>query len=218
MAIVIPPLAYGTGTKWYKHLGNRSNTIDDRLVECIVLALHSGFNHLDTAELYGTEREVGAALQRYFKERGKTRKDVFITAKVTFPDNLLQRFNDTINRLGPAVEGYVDLYLLHSPLWDYTPSSPLPMSLVWSQMESLVSSNRVKAIGVSNFQSQDLKALRDVNPTILPACNQIEFHAYLQEPELIQFCKEAFPDMRISAYGPLAPVLGFAGKGRVKEV
>ncbi len=80
---VIPALAYGTGTKWFKREGNAaSSDINQELVESIVSALRSGFTHIDTAEVYGTEPEVGKALEIYFKETGKSRSSVYITTKV----------------------------------------------------------------------------------------------------------------------------------------
>ncbi|ORY52571.1 Aldo/keto reductase [Rhizoclosmatium globosum] len=215
----MPRLAFGTGTKWYKTNGNESRDIREDFVECVVSALEAGFTHIDTAEMYGTEREVGVALDRFLSKSGKKRSDVFITAKIADPANLSLRCKQSLERLGPAMAGYIDLYLLHSPFWDYfSPDSSQPMKTVWTELESLVHSGLVRSIGVSNFRIQDLQALADTNPSIPPACNQIEHHAYLQQLDLIQFGKTVFPGMQVSAFGQLRPLQYFAEKGDVKAV
>ncbi|KAI8612180.1 NADP-dependent oxidoreductase domain-containing protein [Chytriomyces sp. MP71] len=218
--MTIPQLAFGCGTIWYRHKGNEAGDMNATLVECILNALRSGFRHFDTAELYGTEREFGRALLLWVQEsEDNKRSDVFVAAKATYPYNLTQRFEDTMQRFGPALAGYVDLYLLHSPLWDYSSSdSEMPMATAWKDMESLVVSGRAKAIGVSNFREIDLQALLDTKPGILPACNQIQFHAYLQETELLRFCREKLPEMSISSYGVMSPYVPLADKGDLKTV
>ncbi|KAJ3250640.1 hypothetical protein HDU77_006468 [Chytriomyces hyalinus] len=216
-AVHMPSLAiaYGTGTSWYS---SDADTINEYAVTAVLDALRSGFTHLDTAELYGTERAVGKAISMYLKESGKSRSDIYITAKATFPDDLEASLQGTLQRFGDAVEGYVDMYLLHSPLWDYSRDSAMPMEKVWRAMESLVYSGRVKSIGVSNFREKDLQAILDIGPKILPSCNQIEVHLYSQERELRRFISREFPDMAISAYGPLSPITGLVSRGSAMNV
>ncbi|KAJ3050756.1 hypothetical protein HDU99_008582 [Rhizoclosmatium hyalinum] len=81
LGVAVPKLAYGTGTKWFKR-GADPNAINQELVDSILTALRLGFTHIDTAESYGTEPEVGLALGQYLKETGKPRSSIFITTKV----------------------------------------------------------------------------------------------------------------------------------------
>ncbi|KAJ3074786.1 hypothetical protein HDU98_010278 [Podochytrium sp. JEL0797] len=219
----IPKLAYGTGTKWFRRTDATTtepkDAINQELVDSIITALRVGFTHIDTAEVYGTEAEVGVALGLYLKETGKKRSDVFVTTKVWTPfKDIKQSMNESLKRLGPSVEGYVDLYLIHSPFWAYDgPESSMPMQKAWIQMESLVTETKqARAIGVSNWRIQDFEALMATNPTIPPSLNQIEFHAYCQGRSL-----RAHQDtiqVVTAAYGPLQPLIKFVDSGSVQSV
>jgi len=137
-------------------------------------ALQAGYRHIDTAEMYGNEREVGQAIA----ESGIDRADIYVTSKLNngFHDraDALAAFDRTLEALG---FDYLDLFLIHWPLpevGDYVET--------WKAMEEMQRSGRVKTIGVSNFQQHHLQRLFDETDTV-PAVNQIEVHPYLtQEP------------------------------------
>ncbi|KAJ3319059.1 hypothetical protein HDU76_000660 [Blyttiomyces sp. JEL0837] len=144
-----------------------------------------------------------------------TRSDLFITSKLwnTFhlPSAVASACNRTLNDLKLD---YLDLYLMHFPLAFkdrgdgnyYKDESGRPMmedvtiSETWNAMEELVYSNKVRAIGVSNFSISKLKELLS-NCRIKPAVNQVEMHPYLPQHDLLEFCKQH--DIVVTAYSPL---------------
>lgn len=157
----IPRIGYGTGTKWYS--GDNSKPVDKDLVRSIQDALALGYRHLDAAEMYGTETSVGEAL----RTQSIPRKDIFITSKVFKNiENIERACTDVLSRLGID---YLDLWLIHAPFFD---RNKISLERAWREMEKLVESGKVKAIGVSNFQKQHLEELFALNPKIKPAVNQ----------------------------------------------
>jgi 2,5-diketo-D-gluconate reductase A len=141
-------------------------------------ALEVGYRHLDTAQMYGNEKEVGEAV----RDSSLDRSEVFVTSKLNNgfhdPDDALAAFDGSLKALG---FDYLDLFLIHWPLpavGDYLDT--------WRALEKIYNSGRVKAIGVSNFQQSHLQRLID-NAEIVPAVNQIEVHPYLVQDDLRAF-------------------------------
>lgn len=171
-------IAYGTGTRWFKR--NADNPLDTDLIDSVKLAVKTGFKHIDCAEVYGNEVEVGIAL------RDTPRESLFITSK------LLASIKDPIAAAKRSIEKlnckYLDLYLIHAPFFNLE-SHGIEIEQAWPLMESLVTQGIVKEIGVSNFRIKDLKRILAICK-IKPAVNQIEFHPYLQSELLVLFCKE----------------------------
>ncbi len=141
-------------------------------VEAVTRALELGYRHIDTAEMYGNEREVGEAV----RASGIPRDQVYITSKLNNgfhkPDDARRAFDGTIEALG---SDYVDLFLIHWPLptlygGDYVST--------WKTLESFKQDGRARSIGVSNFQVAHLERLAEETETV-PAVNQIEVHPYL---------------------------------------
>jgi methylglyoxal/glyoxal reductase len=141
-------------------------------------ALKIGYRHIDTAELYGNESDVSRAVQ----ESGIRRDDVFITTKVWNShqgyDSTLYACEGSLRRLGLA---YVDLYLIHWPVQGLGDET-------WKAMIKLLHQGKARAIGVSNYSVSQINELLQ-NSDIIPAVNQIEFHAFLYQEELLRFCK-----------------------------
>ena len=138
-------------------------------------ALEVGYRHIDTAEMYGNEKEVGQAV----RQSGLNRADIFVTSKLRNgahdPDVAISAFEQTLADLDL---GYLDLFLMHWPL-------PAVGDFVatWWAMEQMLATGHVRAIGVSNFQPHHLRRL-DEETTVVPAVNQIEIHPYLTQDDV----------------------------------
>jgi 2,5-diketo-D-gluconate reductase A len=140
-------------------------------------ALDIGYRHIDTAEMYGNEKEVGQGI----RDAGLDRADVFVTSKLNNgfhrPDDARRAFGKTLESLD---SDYVDLFLIH---W------PLPMLYggdfvsTWKVLEEFARDGRARSIGVSNFQPAHLARLADETDTV-PAVNQIEVHPYFTNEEV----------------------------------
>ena len=159
--------------------------------DAVIHALKSGYRHIDTAEMYGNERDVGSAVI----DSGLTRKDVFITTKLWDSgmgyDHALKSFDISLRKLNLE---YVDLYLIHWP----EKGSKLE---IWSALERIKKEGRCRSIGVSNFAPKHLKEIL-TSADLLPAVNQIEMSPFLQQQEISSFCiKEK---IHLTGYCPLA--------------
>ncbi|KAF2710925.1 aldo-keto reductase family 1 member C13 [Pleomassaria siparia CBS 279.74] len=188
----MPMLAYGTGTAWYKQ--GEESKIDQAVIDGVKTAIKLGYTHLDGAEMYKTEPELGTAI----KESGVSRDKLYIVTKVL--TNVSDIENALKNSLKKLQVDYVDLYLIHSPFWA---KSDADLQKAWSSMEAVQASGLTKSIGVSNFLPKHLETILKT-AKVVPACNQIEFNPYLQRPELIAFNKKH--GIATTAYSPLGAV------------
>jgi len=160
-------------------------------------ALKTGYRSIDTATVYGNERGVGKAI----RDSGVPREDIFLTTKVWNSDQREERplaaFEESLDRLG--VE-YVDLYLVHWPVKGFYHDT-------WGAMEEIYHSGRAKAIGVSNFMIPHLEDIL-ADCQVVPAVNQVEFHPYLYQKDLLAYCREH--KIQLEAWSPLM-------KGRIVD-
>jgi 2,5-diketo-D-gluconate reductase A len=163
-------------------------------VAAVSTALQAGYRHIDTAEMYGNEREVGEAIRRSDLDRSH----VFVTSKLSNdahrPDDTRRAFDESLKALG---FDYLDLFLIHWPLptrydGDYVST--------WLTLEEFYRDGRVRSIGVSNFQTYHLRRLHRESE-IIPAVNQIEVNPYLTQDELRGFCAEH--QIAVEAWSPL---------------
>lgn len=153
-------------------------------------ALEAGYRHVDTASIYGNEEGVGRAVA----ESDVPRADIFVTSKVWNKDQgydtTLRAFDASMERLGLDV---LDLYLVHWPVAGKYKDT-------WKALERLYREKRVRAIGVSNFLQHHLEDLLGA-AEVVPAVDQLEFHPYLVQQSLQDYCKAK--GIQYEAWSPL---------------
>jgi 2,5-diketo-D-gluconate reductase A len=144
-------------------------------VAATLSALEVGYRHIDTAEMYGNEKQVGEAIRASWIDR----REVFVTSKLNNGfhayDDALRAFDGTLRALG---DDYVDLFLIHWPM----PDVGIDYVETWRAMERILASGGARAIGVSNFQPHHLQRVLD-ETDVVPAVNQIEAHPYLTQDD-----------------------------------
>ncbi len=165
----------------------------DKTKDATLAALEVGYRHIDTAEMYGNEKEVGEAVRASGIDRG----EIFVTSKL---NNGFHAYDDALGAFDQSLKDldidYLDLFLVHWPLpgvGDYVET--------WKAMEKMYESGRVKAIGVSNFQPHHLRRIHG-ETSVTPAVNQIEVHPYFTNDEVRAFNSEH--GIATEAWSPIA--------------
>ena len=188
--VKIPAIGFGT---WQVKDGNEA-------YESTLWALEAGYRHIDTAHAYGNEASVGKAL----RECGIARDEIFVTTKLpshikTF-DGAKEHFYESLNALGLE---YLDLYLIHAPWpWSNIGEDCTEGNIeAWRAMIDLYNEGKIRAIGVSNFAVNDIKAI--VNATgVKPTVNQIRYFIGNRQDAITDYCQAN--EILIEAYSPLA--------------
>ncbi|MBT8188018.1 MAG: aldo/keto reductase [Croceitalea sp.] len=161
----------------YFGLGVYLSEDGQEVINAVKWALEMGYRHIDTAAVYKNEEGVGQGI----KESQVPREDIFVVSKVWNSDqgyeNTLRAFDASLERLGLE---YLDLYLIHWPVANKYKDT-------WRAMERLYNEKRIRAIGVSNFMQHHLEDLL-TTAKVVPAVNQMEFHPYLVQQDLLDFC------------------------------
>ena len=165
--------------------------------QSIAWALEAGYRMIDTAKMYNNEGGVGNAV----RNASVPREELFVTTKLWASDqgykNTLRAFDDSLSRLGLE---YVDLYLIHWPGGMGVESSPRQRGETWKAFEEINKSGKAKAIGVANYTIRHLEEMK-AYAHVEPAVNQVEFHPFLYQKELLDYCREK--NIVMEAYCPL---------------
>ncbi|MGT2925677.1 aldo/keto reductase [Streptococcus cuniculipharyngis] len=152
-------------------------------------ALEVGYRHIDTAQAYFNEKEVGQAI----KDSGIPREEIFVTSKLWIQDFAYETAKSTIDAtLEKMGLDYLDLYLLHQPYGE--------VEQAWKALEEAKAAGKIKSIGVSNFTPTFWKQFVP-NFATIPAVNQVEFNPYFQQKELRELLAE--DQVTIEAWAPL---------------
>lgn len=184
-------------------------------VKSCLSALKAGYRHIDTAQYYGNESEVGQAVL----QSGITRKNIFLTTKILgagdSASEAYQKCLDSVEKLDPESH-FVDLFLIHSPN-----CGKAERKVLWQALEKLHQEGRARSIGVSNFGIQHIEEMKQFATVWPPHVNQIEvksifrrlrcsnqcanvalqLHPWLQQREIVKYCQEH--EIIIEAYCPL---------------
>jgi 2,5-diketo-D-gluconate reductase A len=195
----VPTLELNTGTG-IPQLGFGVFLIDPKdTEEAVGAALRTGYRHIDTAQMYGNEKQVGQAVDR----SDLARSEVFVTSKLSnkwhSTDDALRAFDRSLEELG---FDYLDLFLIHWPL-----PTVRDFVDVWRALERVHAEGRARAVGVSNFQQDHLERLAKESD-LTPAANQIELHPYLTQEPLKAFGEERH--ILTEAWSPI-------GRGKVLD-
>jgi len=163
--------------------------------EAVSNALEVGYRHIDTAEMYGNEKEVGEGIRASGLDRG----DIFVTSKLNNglhePQDAREGFDRTLSDLG---FDYVDLFLIHWPLPTLYDGDFVS---TWKTLEEFHRDGRARSIGVSNFQIEHLERLAAETDTV-PAVNQIEAHPYFTNDAVREYGREH--GIATEAWSPIA--------------
>lgn len=174
-------------------------------VKGVKTALNTGYRHIDTAQAYGNEDKVGKGI----KKSKIDRKEIFLTTKL-WRDNLNeQRLVESVEEsLEKLKTEYVDLLLIHWPFRDMNQEE------VFRELEKVVESGKAKNIGISNFNTSQMKEASRISGEKI-FTNQVEYHPFLDQSAVLKKCREL--DMMLTAYSPLArgEVLG---NQRLKDI
>ena len=158
--------------------------------QTVKYALDIGYRHIDTARLYGNEEDVGKAI----RESGISREEIFVTTKVWNSD---QGYNSTLKALENSLRrlslSYVDLYLIHWPVQGRIIET-------WKALINILKDNKSRSIGISNYSIKEIKETMQ-SSNIVPSVNQIEFHPFLYQKDILQFCNDN--NIQVEAYSPL---------------
>lgn len=166
---------------------------NEKTEKCVLEALKIGYRHIDTAHMYGNEKEVGSAI----KKSGIPREEIFITSKLWITEygegKTLAQIDKMLKRFDLE---YIDLLLLHFAFNDYIGA--------YKDLEKAYEQGKVKSIGISNFENQKLEELCD-QAKIKPVLNQVELHPYFQQNDLRKRMEKY--NTKIEAWAPLGHAL-----------
>ncbi|WP_432168253.1 aldo/keto reductase [Streptomyces sp. bgisy031] len=188
--VEIPKLGLGT---WFID--------DDKAAAAVRAAVEIGYRNIDTAQAYGNERGVGEGV----RTAGVPRDALFVSTKLAAEikdyDQAVDAIDGSLEKLGTE---YIDLMLIHSPQpWDDFRGGDYAKGNreAWRALEEAHQAGKIRAIGVSNFQQQDLENILP-GATVVPHVNQLLVHAGNTPSELLDYCDRK--QILVEAYSPIA--------------
>ena len=190
--VKIPQLGLGT---WFID--------DDKVAEAVKAAVKLGYRHIDTAQAYGNERGVGEGIRTC----GVPREELFVVSKVAAEHKTYEEakagIDETLKKMGLD---YLDMMIIHSPQpWVEVNQSENRYvegnRVAWRALEDAYKDGKLKAIGISNFQKEDIESLLET-AEIKPMVNQILLHISNTPLELVEYCQKN--DIQVEAYSPIA--------------
>ncbi|EXJ60392.1 hypothetical protein A1O7_04544 [Cladophialophora yegresii CBS 114405] len=161
----------------------------------VLTALRHSYTHVDTAHVYRTEPEVGEAI----RASGIPRSQLYVTSKLWDPDFTREAALQGVKKSLTTMQlDHLDLFLLHNPR-----GGPERRRDAWLGLQDAVDAGLVRSIGVSNWSVKHLEELAgDDRVKIVPACNQIEFHPWCQQAEIVKYC--VAKGIQVTAFSALA--------------
>ncbi|WP_154854619.1 aldo/keto reductase [Cyclobacterium xiamenense] len=194
----------------------------NEVFEAVLEALKVGYRHIDCASIYKNEKEIGDALATAFDEGWVRREEVWVTSKLWNDRHLKADVLPSIEQtLSDLQLDYLDLYLLHWPVAvrkgvdfpskkeDFLSYEEAPLTETWEGLEEVLEKGLTRHIGVSNFNTQKLREIRE-SANKQPELNQVELHPYLPQNKLKAYCDEH--SMLLTGYGPLGAAYRVAAK------
>jgi 2,5-diketo-D-gluconate reductase B len=173
----------------------------DALQRSIDSALDSGFRHIDTAQIYDNESDVGDAIANSKVKRS----DIFLTTKVWFDNYSKDKFEDSVKTsLEKLKTDYVDLLLIHWP----SPNDKVDMEEYLTCLNTCMKKGYTRAVGLSKFTMPLLEKAFSIVGKKSISVNQIEIHPHFQNTDLVNFCQRN--GLKVVGYMPL-------GKGKVMD-
>lgn len=176
---------------------------DDEVAEAVKVAAQLGYRHFDTAQAYGNERGVGEGIRTC----GVPREELFVVSKVAAEHKTYEEaaagIDETLKKMGLD---YLDMMIIHSPQpWTEVNQSEDRYvegnRAAWKALEDAYKAGKLKAIGISNFQIEDIKSLLEVCE-VKPMVNQILLHISNTPLELVEYCQKN--EIAVEAYSPIA--------------
>lgn len=184
----MPQVGFGT----YK-------VVPEQASDAVYTAISYGYRHIDTAQLYFNEAEVGKGIARAIADGLVNREQLYVTTKLNnnnhAPADVERSFNESLAKLGCD---YVDLFLVHWPMPNRT---DLDMVATWKAMTKLLDDGRLRSIGVSNFLPEHIERISQATG-VMPVNNQIELHPQFMNRLSADYCRQH--GIAVTAWSPLA--------------
>jgi alcohol dehydrogenase (NADP+) len=185
----------------------------DEIGTVIREAIRIGYRHIDCAAIYGNEAEIGKALEEAIQAGDVTRKELWITSKLWNNAHAREQAVEALQKtLKDLRLDYLDLYLIHWPVAcradvifptrseHFLSLDRVPLTETWAGMQDCVEQGLTRHIGVSNFSIRNMETIRS-GAKVAPEMNQIELHPYLQQKEMLAYCRQH--GIHVTAYSPL---------------
>lgn len=179
----------------------------------VIEAIKAGYRHIDCAAIYGNEAEVGQAIEKVIADQVLRREELWVTSKLWNNAHRREQVRPALeNTLRDLNLDYLDLYLVHWPVVlkgdvtypkkadDFLSLDEVPVAETWQGMEAVLEEGLTRHIGVSNFSVKKIDALLRT-AAHAPEMNQVELHPYLQQRDLLEYCKSQ--GIHVTAYSPL---------------